>query len=173
MPCCRNDNKVLDSRNLKACVSIKFRSHRVGPTNQLTPNMCLDCFYHFQRMTFIYLLLLLFFLSHLVHSTVVHCIFLWARFQWSRCCRLNVHEHISNTRYITSWKAARFESGTKNACFVAALVWTCNMRRTTLKCFEFSTGLGAPKVGAALVARVWSNFLNILLARYQLDKKNQ
>ena len=41
----------LVSQSLKACVSIKFRSHRVGPTNQLTPNICLASFYHFQRMT--------------------------------------------------------------------------------------------------------------------------
>ena len=54
MLCCRNDTKLLDSQNLKVCVSIKFRSHGVGWTNELTrltPNICLACFYHFQRMT--------------------------------------------------------------------------------------------------------------------------
>ena len=38
------------------------------------------------------------------------------------------------------------------------------MLRTTLKCFEFSTGLGAAKVGAAPAAQVWSQFLNRLFA---------
>ena len=137
MLCCRNDSRFT---KFKACVSIKFRSHRVGPTNQLSPKNCLGCFYHFQSMIFlIYLLLLFFFLSHLVHSTVVHCI------------DLGPFPMIPKLKHFKYYVYYFLESRkvwilrTKNACFVAALFWPCNMRRTSSHALSSLQASGLPK----------------------------